>query len=194
MSEDGNASLVVRTLVPADAETAYALRLRAVLEHPPSFHTDEGMVRAGGVEGMRSRLASNLASSGDAVLFGAFLDDALVGLTGLVREPRRKLRHKATVVSVYVRPDQRGRGVAGRLLDAALAHAAALDGVTALDLSVVAGNEPAIRLYASRGFVAWGTEPRALRVDGRWFDEVKMRREVGDGVEARTRVTSDIRP
>ena len=194
MSGDGGPSVHVRALVPADAEAAYALRLRAVVEHPPSFHTDEGMVREGGVEGMRERLASNVASAGRNVLFGAFVDDELVGLTGLVRERRRKLRHKATVVSVYVRPDQRGRGVAGRLLDAALVHAATLDDLVSVDLSVVAGNEPAIRLYASRGFVAWGTEPRALRVDGRCFDEVKMRREVGDGVEARTRVTSDIRP
>ena len=194
MSEDGRSSLVVRPLVPADAEAAYALRLRAVTEHPPSFHTDEAMVHERGVEGMRARLASSLDSSGDAVLFGAFLDDELVGLTGLVREPRRKLRHKATVVSVYVRPDRRGRGVAGRLLDAALAHAATLDDLASLDLSVVAGNEPAIRLYASRGFVAWGTEPRALRVGGRWFDEVKMRREVGDDGDAATGVTSDIRP
>lgn len=58
------------------------------------------------------------------------------------------------------------------------------DGVEASDLSVVADNEPALRLYASRGFVAWGTEPRALRVGPRRFDEVEMRREMGDGDEA----------
>lgn len=169
----------VRPLLPADAELAYVLRLDGVRRHPEAFHTDEATVRADGIAGMRERLASNASSAGDRVLFGAFVGDELVGLTGVVRESRAKLRHKATIVAVYVRPERRRLGVAGRLLDAALAHAAALDGVEELDLSVVADNEPASRLYASRGFVVWGTEPRAVRLGDRRLDEVKMRRRLG---------------
>ena len=41
-----------------------------------------------------------------------------------------------------------------------------LDGVEVLYLSTAAGNEPALRAYRSRGFVAWGTEPDALRSGG----------------------------
>lgn len=178
-ARSGALALQVRPLLPADAELAYEVRLDGIRRHPEAFHTDEATVRVGGIVGMRERLASNVSSAGERVLFGAFVGGELVGMTGVVRESREMLRHKATIVSVYVQPERRGLGVGGRLLDVALAHAATLDGVEQLALSVVAGNEPALRLYASRGFVAWGTEPRAVRLGDRRLDEVKMRREMG---------------
>ena len=114
------------------------------------------------------------------MLFGAFADGELVGMTGLVRDDRRKLRHRACIVAVYVRPAHRGRGVAGRMLDAAIRHARTLDGVEVLYLSTAGGNEPALRAYRSRGFVAWGTEPDALRCDGVAFDEVHLQVRLAD--------------
>jgi RimJ/RimL family protein N-acetyltransferase len=46
--------------------------------------------------------------------------------------------------------------------------------VELVQLSVVAGNAPAQRLYASLGFAPYGLEERALKVDGKYFDEVHM--------------------
>lgn len=170
----GDRSVVVRGLGPDDAAALHGLRLAALAAHPEAFlrHVDEE--RALGAEGQRARLARNAVSDGEATMFGAFAGDELVGTTGLVREPDRKRRHRAVVVAVYVRPDQRGRGIAGRLLDAAVEVARGLAGVEVVHLSTAAGNEAALALYRSRGFEVWGVEPDYLRVDGRAYDEVHL--------------------
>lgn len=73
---------------------------------------------------------------------------------------------------VYVDPDRRGAGLAGRLVDRVIDHARGR--VEMLYLGVTAGNEPARRLYESRGFFAIGTEPRAFKLPDRYVDELWM--------------------
>lgn len=176
-------SFRIRPLGVGDAEAAHALRLEGLERHPDAFLSDAEEERAAGPLAMRRRLERNAASGGETVLFGAFDAERLVGMTGLVREKPRKRRHRACIVAVYVREDDRGRGIGGRLLDAALAHARTLGGVEVVYLSTAAGNEPALGAYASRGFRAWGTEPDALRADGRRFDEVHLQLRLDAGPE-----------
>jgi RimJ/RimL family protein N-acetyltransferase len=164
----------IRPLGPEDAEATYALRLEGLRRHPEAFLADADEERAAGPLATRRRLERNVASGGEATLFGAFDAGELVGTTGLVRDDRRKRRHRACIVAVYVREDRRGRGIGGRLLDAAIAHARTLPGVEVVYLSTDAGNEAALRAYRSRGFVPWGTEWDALRTEGASFDEVHL--------------------
>jgi hypothetical protein len=164
----------IRPLGPDDADATHALRLEGLERHPDAFLSDADEERAAGPLATRRRLERNAASDGASVLFGAFDGERLVGMTGLVREKARKRRHRGCIVAVYVRVADRGRGIGGRLLDAALEHARTLNGVEVVYLSTSAGNEPALRAYASRGFRVWGTEPDALRVAGRGFDEVHL--------------------
>jgi RimJ/RimL family protein N-acetyltransferase len=168
----------IRPLGPEDAGALHVLRLAALEANPEAFlrHVDEE--RAGGIERQRARLEANAASGGEATLFGAFEGDDLVGMLGLIRDADRKRRHRAVVVAVYVAPERRGRGLAGRLLDAALARARTLPGIEIVYLSAAAGNEPALALYRSRGFEVWGVEPDYLRVDGRPHDEVHLLRRL----------------
>jgi RimJ/RimL family protein N-acetyltransferase len=56
----------------------------------------------------------------------------------------------------------------------AIAHARNLPGVLQLGLSVSETQPAAIRLYASLGFRSWGSEPRALRHEGRTETEQHM--------------------
>jgi RimJ/RimL family protein N-acetyltransferase len=170
----------IRPLTPADADATFALRLAGLEERPEAFLTHVAEERAAGVLRTRRRLEANARSGGASVLFGAYVGGELVGMTGLVRDDRLKLRHRACIVAVYVRPAHRGRGLAGRMLDAAIRHARTLDGVEVLYLSTADGNEPALRAYRSRGFVAWGTEPDALRSEGASFDEVHLQVRLAD--------------
>lgn len=48
--------------------------------------------------------------------------------------------------------------------------------VEQLQLTVVSSNAAAIQLYSKLGFVGYGLEKRALRVDGHYFDEMLMAR------------------
>ena len=147
------------------------LRLHALATEPEAFlHTPEDEVSA---EEMRARLAGRTPRAEGFVL-GAFAEDGeLVGVAGVYREPTQKLRHKGHVWGMYVLPERRSRGLGGRLLDAAIARAPELEGVTWLQLGVTANN-PARALYEGRGFRAYGVEPEAIRVEGRTVDEVHM--------------------
>ncbi|HTW69940.1 MAG TPA: GNAT family N-acetyltransferase, partial [Acetobacteraceae bacterium] len=96
-----------------------------------------------------------------------------VGITGLVQEMRTKTRHKATVFSVYVDAAHRGGGLGGALLEAAITHARAA-GVRTLHLTVTVGNDAARRVYERHGFRSIAIEPRALLVNGTFYNNDHM--------------------
>ncbi len=80
--------------------------------------------------------------------------------------------HKGTLWGMYVRPEARRGGIGRLLVEAVTAHAR--QSVDVLQLRVIAGNEPARRLYASLGFCEFGLERNALKHDGHYWDEVLM--------------------
>src|SRR5262249_6468169 len=108
-------------------------------------------------------------------VFGAFAGPQLVGLLGLYREPRKKGAHKVNLWGTYVTPAWRGKGAAKALLEAAIAYARTLEGVTDVQLGVTESAAAARRLYERLGFKTWGTEPNAIRIDGRTECEYHMR-------------------
>jgi ribosomal protein S18 acetylase RimI-like enzyme len=75
---------------------------------------------------------------------------------------------------MYVAPEVRGRGLGRMLLEAAIAQARATPGIEQLMLAVNATNVPARNLYLAMGFEPFGREPRALKIDGHYFDEDYM--------------------
>lgn len=158
----------IRRLQPDDAPAYRALRLRALREHPEAFTSSFEEDEREPPEQARTRLAG-----AGTQFWGAFEDGRLCGMVGLVREARAKSRHKATVVAMYVAPEQAGRGIGRELLDALLVQARA-DGLESLLLTVTEGNDPARRLYEAAGFRSFGVEPRAIKVDGRPFAKNHM--------------------
>ena len=73
---------------------------------------------------------------------------------------------------VYVTPSHRGRGIAGRILAAAIAHARTVDGVSRIQLGVTTPD--ARRVYERAGFVEWGAEPDSIRHAGQQTTEYHM--------------------
>ncbi|TXM78194.1 GNAT family N-acetyltransferase [Methylobacterium sp. WL69] len=71
-----------------------------------------------------------------------------------------------------VREAGRGAGLGSALLADVLAHAA--ECVEDVGLSVAAANHGAIRRYAAAGFMPYGLEPRALKVNNGFYDAVLM--------------------
>ena len=112
----------------------------------------------------------------DSIVFGAFVDDALAGAVGLARETRPKTRHKVDVFGMYVAPAQRKLGLAAAMMRALLDHARAWEGVRMLLLTVSEGNPAAQGLYERFGFVAFGTEPMAIREGERFIAKIHMSR------------------
>jgi RimJ/RimL family protein N-acetyltransferase len=98
------------------------------------------------------------------VIVGAFEEEELIGVVGLLRGRHAKSQHKLHLWGMYVRPDFRGRGVGADLVRAAIDHARSSPGIAWVQLSVTAAAPAARRLYERAGFRVWGVEPDALRV------------------------------
>jgi ribosomal protein S18 acetylase RimI-like enzyme/mannose-6-phosphate isomerase-like protein (cupin superfamily) len=94
--------------------------------------------------------------------FGAFVGDELVGTVTVEFAAKPKTRHKAHLIGMFVHESARGLGAGRALVEAALAAAAAGEGVRVVTLTVTEGNAPAIALYEACGFRAFGTEPMAI--------------------------------
>ena len=77
---------------------------------------------------------------------------------------------------MYVRPSARKAGVGRRLVETIVEIAR--HRVELIQLAVVSDNEPARRLYVRLGFVEYGIEKKALKQDGRYYDEVLMARDL----------------
>jgi RimJ/RimL family protein N-acetyltransferase len=165
----------IRRLTSSDAFAFRALRLGALQESPTAFASSFEVESRTPVE----EVARSLAPESGRFMFGAFAELALVGVVGLGRETHHKLAHKGFIRGMFVRPDLRNRGMGRRLLDHTIAHATRRLGLRQLTLTVTASNRPAIALYESAGFTQFGLEPRALLVDGVFFDDLHLVKMLG---------------
>lgn len=157
---------VYRRLSGTDAAEYQALRMEGFARHPLEFRIapeDEADLSPDAV-------AKRLAES---CVIGAFRDDVLIGIGGLTRDPRVKLRHKALLWGMYIRENARGAGAADGIMERLIEHARAA-GVSIVQLTVMADNPRARRVYERWGFRVYGIEPRAVRVEGRDHDEALM--------------------
>ena len=155
---------LLRSLGPGD-QSAYEALWRDGLAHHGHFFRSAPEDDAPGIP---TRFAP------DSFTLGAFLGDDLVGITSLERERPLKLRHKAWVSRMYVRPEHEGSGVGKLLLREALVRAETLGDLRQVCLTVLATNERAQRLYASLGFRGFAREPAAVRVGDTFIDEIQM--------------------
>jgi RimJ/RimL family protein N-acetyltransferase len=118
--------------------------------------------------------ASRLREGDSNFVLGAFEGARLCGTVGFYQDPRIKRRQKGWIWGMFVDEPWRGSGVGRRLLEEAISRARELPEIRQIQLSVVATQTAARRLYSSLGFKSWGVEPRALFVDGRLLDEEHM--------------------
>lgn len=163
----------IRRVTEADALVWWALRLRALREHPEAFGSDYAEARTRPLAQATAFLREDPDSADDFVL-GAFAEELLLGTIGFRRERGVKQHHKGDIWGVYVAPEGRGQGVARALLDATLARARILPGLEQILLSVVTENAAALALYRASGFTTYGIAPRALQIAGRYYDEALM--------------------
>ena len=156
---------MIRRLDEFDLDVLIDIRREALVVDPRSFTASPGSDLGLDHDFVRTSMAETSTQS----YLGAF-DPELIGMAGVYRYSKEKERHRAGVWGMYVRPSHRGRGHGSALLAAAIDFARSLSGVTHLCLCVSETADAAMHLYERFGFVTWGREPAALRVDGEMVD------------------------
>jgi RimJ/RimL family protein N-acetyltransferase len=91
-----------------------------------------------------------LAGDHDRII-GAFHDETLIGIGGIMREPFEKCRHKALLYGMSVSPTAIGQGVGRAIVKPLIAEAC--DFVISLHLTLMADNDRARALYKWCGFM-----------------------------------------
>jgi ribosomal protein S18 acetylase RimI-like enzyme len=155
----------IRRLLPADAALYREVRLAALKGDPFAFGSTFEVESAQPLSSFAARLESS-------AVFGALDGGELQGIAGFVGREEVKECHKGLLWGMYVRPAARKSGVGRRLVETVIDFARRR--VELLQLTVVSDNQTARRLYASLGFVEYGTEWRSLKQGGRYFDEILM--------------------
>ena len=163
----------IRRLSSDDLPAYKALRDAVLAAHPSAFTSDAAEARGRTSESYRSRLGLARPEGGEFTL-GAWHAETLIGAISCERDARIKVRHIGHLVGMMVSDLHQRRGIGGVLLAACVAEARRAVGLHMLTLTVTAGNAPAIRLYETAGFVRCGRLPRAICVDGRYFDKDQM--------------------
>jgi RimJ/RimL family protein N-acetyltransferase len=163
----------IRRLEPPDAALYRDIRLEALQRNPEAFGSTFERENA-------QPLSWFEASLGRAAIFGAFVDGALAGVAGFAAQESSKQAHKARLWGMYVRAAGRNAGLGKKLVAAVLDHARGR--AEMVQLTVVSENEAARRLYRAMGFVEYGYEKRALKQDGKYYDDVLMVRFLKEGM------------
>lgn len=156
----------IRRLRPADAPAYRALMLEALETDSVAYTSTREEHGAQPLAWWVARVSE--APEAAEHVYGAFVDQNLVGLAGLRFGQRTRTRHKATLFGMYVRPEHRRRGIARALVETVLKTARSDASTQLVQLTVVADNPAARRLYESCGFRVFGIEPYANRVEERY--------------------------
>ena len=172
--KDGRAC-VIRNGTAADAE---GVLHNFVLNHAQTDYLTTYPDEIGfTVEGEAKYLQAKTDSPNEAELV-AEVDGCIVGQAGISAVGKAdKVKHRADF-GISIDRDYWRLGI-GRALTRACIRLAKQAGYLQLELSAVAGNEKALALYESEGFVEYGRNPKGFRsrLTG-WQELVYMRREL----------------
>jgi RimJ/RimL family protein N-acetyltransferase len=162
-----NNSIKIRKLKEPDFVAFSQLRLEALQNFPTGFCSSYEEEKASGMLFFKTVLEQNKKEN---CIFGAFINNKLIGIVGIYQETQLKLKHICNIWGMYVQPTYQKRGIGKALLEVALKHAKDDLNCLLINLSVNSNNKIAIKLYESCGFKVWGTELKAIQIDEKFYD------------------------
>ena len=166
-------NILIREGIVSDAEQYRQLRLDALQDSPTAFTADYSV----NVDRPMSFWENRLKTNGTGTLYFAEHENQLVGMMAVQIGETSKTKHSASILSVFISSEWRGLHIAEALINACVEWAKPRD-VIILKLGVNAANTAAVRLYQRCGFTIYGTEPREIYYDGRYYDGHFMSRDI----------------
>jgi ribosomal protein S18 acetylase RimI-like enzyme len=159
------ADMDIRRLTVDDLDLFREIRAEALQTHPQSFWSPEED------EGGDAIMAAYRHWLNGAV-FGAFGRRGLIGVAGFYVSTNKRSKHRGHIFTVYVRENDRGRGVGDRLIKELITHAEPR--VEQVHLAVLLTATAAIKTYKRNGFEIYGTDPRVVRIGDTTYDQCLM--------------------
>jgi ribosomal protein S18 acetylase RimI-like enzyme len=161
----------VRRLEERDISPFRGLRFRALRESAEAYvgHIREEQELSPGEFGAKT---FSWDETPWRFVYGAFLDGRLTAACGFRRLLPLNLQHKGELWSVYVAPEGRGQGLGKAVVAATIEEARRLAGLERIN--VYASGPEAVGFYKQLGFMVFGVEPRAKKVNGVYVDLTYM--------------------
>jgi len=160
--------LEIRRLVPGEENLYRKVHLDSLRTFPDHFGTlfeDQCLVERLPFEDFIQN------ASEDNFVHGAFSGKTLAGIAGFRRESRPKTRHRGEIVQMFVSPAIQGKGVGEKLLRSVIDAAFSLPGLESVELSAVAENEAARKLYERVGFKTYGIRSCYFKHGERYWNQ-----------------------
>lgn len=112
----------------------------------------------------------------ESFTLGAFSNqDQLIGFVKFKRDHRSKARHRASLFSLYVHPDYRGKGIAKKLITNLLSTIKPIKDLEQLQLSTIISKDSLIDFYKSFGFEILGDVIKQdLIIENQYVDAIYM--------------------
>lgn len=162
--------ILIREAKPTDAIPFRELRLGALQDSPIAFTSDYQKNLNQPPKYWEDLLTMH---PDESTIFLSAHEENLIGMTGIARGSSPKTRHGAWIWGVYVSPEWRGLHIAEEMIQSCFEWAK-VRRIVITKLGVSAVNQSAIRCYERCGFKTYGTEPRAILYEGKYYDEYLM--------------------
>lgn len=133
-------------LGPAHWERYRDLRLEALVKHPDYFAPTRDEFKFTGIE-WRARL-SNPSSAN----FGLFLNDRMIGITGIYFDKDSVEPNKAHLVTSYIQEPFRKKGLSKKFYEVRIAWAKQQPGIDTIVLEHRDDNTPSLKAHQKFGF------------------------------------------
>lgn len=156
--------ITIQKLSPDDWQQYRDIRLMALKDDPHAFGSSYEEEVNQTEQDWRNRIG---------VMWFAISGEEVVGLIGLLQRENQSSKHCGYVISMWVKPQFRGQGIAKSLLTKLQNDAPKL-GLKKLSLQVTSTKTAAFGLYQDLGFKTVGLLKNNLLKDGKYLDEYLM--------------------
>ncbi len=164
--------VTIRPAIPAEAALVRDIRLEGLKNHPEAFGADYESSMAESVQFWADRITKHTLKN-EGVICIASAETSFVGMAGIYSSSNPKMRHNGTLWGVYLKADWRGLGIAESLIMQCLDWAKDQH-LMAVKLAVITCNTAAIRCYSRCGFNIYGVDPKVIRFNDIYYDELLM--------------------
>ncbi|HCC06842.1 MAG TPA: hypothetical protein DEP72_01570 [Clostridiales bacterium] len=162
----------IRELTVDNTSEFYSLVLESSKEVPNNFSYTYEEIKEMSTEEFTKKFL--IKKSVDDFVLGAFEQEKMLGFIQLKTSKRDRLKHKGEVSKLYISSNNRGKGVAKKLLEKLIQIAKKIEGLEQLNLMVVSENIQAINLYLKCGFRIYGIEKNSMKFENIYTDALCM--------------------